>query len=168
MEKTKWFLVTGAAVLIIAFCCVLFILKQRRSNYGGVMDGDGMVNPYAVSTFSYYRGGGMENEHYRVTLEQDELTVETRIGEKTKRKKYRVPDDTLRKIENTLYDSGMKEWKGDFPDSEYFALDEDTTSISIDYADGTHIEFESTQEVPDEGWSAVKETMRLLEAIADK
>lgn len=166
MKKMKLILIIAAVITVL--CCILLWVRHGISDHGGVLDGDGMVNPYAVSTFSYYRGGGMENEHYRVTLEQDELTVETRIGEKTKRKKYRVPDDTLRKIENTLYDSGMKEWNGDFPDSEYFALDEDTTSISIDYADGTHIEFESTQEVPDEGWSAVKETMRLLEAIADK
>ena len=57
-----------AAVLIMALCCVLFILRHGSSDYGGVMDGDGMINPVAISTFSYYRGGGMENGHYKLKV----------------------------------------------------------------------------------------------------
>ena len=68
MKKMKWIILTGAAVLIMALCCVLFILRHGSSNYGGVMDGDGMINPVAISTFSYYRGGGMENGHYKLKV----------------------------------------------------------------------------------------------------
>ena len=168
MKKMKWIILTGTVVLIIALCCVLFILRHGSSDYGGVMDGDGMINPYAVRSFSYYRGGGMENGHYRVTLEDDELTVERRIGQKTELKKYTVPDDIRSGIEKVLFESGMKEWHGDFPESEYIALDADTVSVIIDYYDEAHIEFDSNQDVPDEGWDAVNEAMRLLEAIADK
>ena len=166
MKKMKWILIIAA--VIIALGCIWLIGKPGTSAPGNVLDGDGMINPAAVSMFSYYRGGGMENGHYRVTLEADKLTVERRIGERTNRKEYTVPDDTINAIEKVLYDSGMKEWRGDFPASEYIALDADTVSVTVDYYDGAHIEFNSNQEVPGEGWDAVNETMHLLEAIADK
>lgn len=166
MKKMKWVLII--AVGIIAFGGIWLIGKKGTSAPGNVLDGDGMINPTAVSTFSYYRGGGMENGHYRVTLVDDKLTVERRIGERTDRKEYTVPDDTINEVEKVLYDSGMKEWRGDFPASELIALDADTVSVTIDYYDGAHIAFDSNQEVPDEGWDAVNETMHLLEAIADK
>lgn len=175
MKKMKWILII-AAVLIVLGIVFLIVkpgdeapgVKPGAEAPGAVLDGDGMINPTAVSKFSYYCGGGMENGHYRVTLEADELTVERRTGEKTARKKYTVPDETIAEIENVLFASGMKEWRGEFPTSEYFALDADTVSVSIDYYDGAHISFNSNQEVPGEGWDSVNETMRLLEAIADK
>ena len=100
-----------------------------------------------------------------VTLEADELTVEERIGDKTTRKKYIVPDETINEIEKTLYDSDMKKRFGDFPERENSTMDADTISVVVDYGDGTHIEFDSNQEVPDEVWEAVNETIRLLEVI---
>lgn len=172
MKKMKGILIIAAAFTVI--CCVLLIFRQGISNHRNISDsgsihgGEGTGRPYAVSSFSYYRGGGMENEHYRVTLEANKLTVENRIGQKTTRKKYKVPDDVISEIEKALNDSGMKDWSGDFPQSEFFALDADTTSIEIDFGDGTHIEFDSDQIVPDGGWEAVRKTMDLLESIADK
>ena len=166
MKKMKWILIVAAAIIVPGI--VFLVVRPGTESPGAVLDGDGMINPAAICTFSYYRGGGMENGHYRVTLQDSELTVERRIGEKTTRKNYTVPDDTISRIESVFYDSGMKKWQGNFPESEFIALDADTVSVVIDYYDGAHIQFDSNKEVPDEGWEAVNETMHLLEAIADK
>ena len=166
MKKMKCILIIAAVIIAIGF--VFLAGKRGKESTGGVLDGDGMVNPYGVSLFSYDRGGGMENARYLVTLEAGELTVEKRTGEKTTVKKYEVPGDTVSEIEKILYDSGMKKRQVDFPESEYVALDADTVSVVIDYYDGAHIAFDSNHEVPKECWDAVNETMRLLEAIADR
>ena len=163
MKKMIWILIIVAVLIVLGFA--LFKERPELSKTSNVLDGDGMVNPYAISSFTYYRSSGMVNGHYRVTLEADELTVEERIGDKTTRKKYIVPDETINEIEKTLYDSDMKKRFGDFPERENSTLDADTISVVVDYCDGAHIEFDSNQEVPDEVWEAVNETMRLLEAI---
>ena len=166
MKKMTWILIIAAVIIVLG--CIFIIVRPGTSNFGNVLDGDGMINPYAISRFYYDCGGGIVNARYTVTMEADELTVERRTGEQATRKKYIVPDETISKIENVLYDSGMKNQQGDFPESEYIALDADTISVVIDYYDGAHIEFDSNQEVPDGAWEAVDETMRLLEAIADR
>lgn len=79
-----------------------------------------------------------------------------------------VPDETINRIEKVLYDSGMKKGPGDFPENEYQALDAETVSVTVAYGDGAFIHFDSNQKVPDGYWEAVDETMRLLEAAADK
>ena len=166
MKKMQYILIFAAVIIVLGF--IVLMVKPGASASGGVLDGDGMINPHAVSMFSYDRGGGMKNARYHMTLEAGELTVEKRTGQETAIKKYEVPDDTISEIENILYDSGLKKRTGVFPESENIALDADTISVIIDYYDGAHIEFNSNQEVPDEGWDAVNKTMRLLEAAADK
>ncbi|MBQ0100146.1 MAG: hypothetical protein KBS39_01400, partial [Lachnospiraceae bacterium] len=113
MKKMKYILIIAAVV--IALGIVFFMVRKSAPVPGGVLDGDGMINPYAISTFSYDCGGGMVNAHCHVTLEANELTVEERIGQKTTVKKYEVPDETINRIEKVLYDSGMKKGPGDFP-----------------------------------------------------
>ena len=166
MKKMKVILIIAAVLIVLG--AVWFLVKPGMPGPGSVLDGDGMINPYAISLFSYDRGGGMVNAHYRVTLEANELTVEERTGQETTIKKYEVPDETISSIEKVLYDSGMKKGQGDFPENEYQALDAETVSVIVDYGDGAHIQFDSNQKVPDEYWEAVDETMRLLESIADK
>lgn len=166
MKKMKYILIIAAVV--IALGIIFFMVRKSAPGPGGVLDGDGMINPYAISTFSYDRGGGMVNAHCHVTLEANELTVEERIGQETTVKKYEVPDETINRIEKVLYDSGMKKGPGDFPENEYQALDAETVSVTVVYGDGAFIHFDSNQKVPDGYWEAVDETMRLLEAATDK
>ena len=66
MKKMKWILIIIAVIIAIGF--VWLIGKPGTSAPGNVLDGDGMINPVAISTFSYYRGGGMENGHYKLKV----------------------------------------------------------------------------------------------------
>lgn len=62
----------------------------------------------------------------------------------------------------------MKEWNGDFPLNELFALDEETISVDITFSNGSSVRFSSSLSVPTEGWDAVSKAVALLETIVNK
>lgn len=160
----------AVAVLVIAagigFLIVRYVIKSRNS----VMDGDGMINPDAISIFSYQRSGGSLGASYRIFTEDDQMTVESCDGNgyKTYKKTYTLPPQIIQEMQSIISKSDMRNWDRNFAEKEIFAYDAETTSVSVYFADGASVTFNSGLEIPEGGWEAVDEVVNLLGKIADK
>lgn len=169
MKKLKWILILLAAVILALI--LWFVLKPGDGGVigggGMIMDGDGMINPAAIESISYRRGGGMLGAFYNVSLEDDRLTIESCEGNgmKTVKKTRTISPEDIGKIEDIIYDSGMRDW-GVLPKNDMIALDAETTSVTVYYCDGASVSFGSDDVLPEGGWDAVGEVIALLEASA--
>lgn len=180
MTKSRIIIVVIVVIGLVALGVFMWKLFFGKRNQGGdvkpfggdihVLDGDGMINPYAIQSFTYQRGGGELGASYVLYLENDKLTVERceGNGSKTVKKTYTVPSDVFENIMNILGAAGVRQFGNDLPRREEFALDAETTSVSVYYLDGASVSFDSDRKVPDGGWKAVNEVVELLENIADK
>lgn len=135
-----------------------------------VMDGDGMINPSAISTFRFSRDSSEMNSHYILTLEDEKLTVEDCAGNgyKTVTKTYTTTHELQLQMEEIIYEVGMRRWAQPLPFSEIQMLDGETTSVTVIFADETTISFSSERDVPEGGWEAVYKVVELMEEVIDK
>ena len=169
MKKMKWLIVIIAVIAVIVLAGAGIVIGMGRVRNNQVMDGDGMINPKAIDSFYYYRGGGELNAYYSILLENTKLTVESSEGNgcKTYKDNYTVPYEVIDEIQDVIMDSGMRQWK-ELPQKDIIAMDGETTSVTVNFTDGGSVYFYSDLEVPDGGWDAVREVVKILENIADK
>ena len=171
MKKMGIIIAIIGAVICLVGCGITFLGKPQVDPGGNYLDGDGMINEYAIESFTYQRGGGELGAFYNLYVtNSNELTVEECEGNgcKTYKKTYELPPEALSDMERILSQAGVRRWDDSFPDSEFFALDEETVSVRIHYCDGTDKSFNSNKVIPDNGWDAVNEVVTLLETVADK
>lgn len=158
-----------AAVVVLACICIL-IVRGLSMNNNNVLDGDGMINPMAIDSFTYRRGGGSLGADYALVLQGNSLSVEKCEGNggKTYKKSFTVPPEVIENIMSIIYDSEMRLWGSDFERSDLFVLDGETTSVTVSFSDGRSVSFDSDLIIPEGGWDTVNEVVHLLENIADK
>lgn len=162
----RWIIV----VIIVLVGISLLVARNRNEHNSKLPDGDGEVNSTAIDEFTYKCGGGSLNAHYALILKGDSLSVERceGNGSKTRKKNYTVPPEMINDITDIIFKSGMRDWEGSFERSELFALDAETTSVAVSFTDDRFVSFNSDLIIPDGGWEAVNEVVRMFESIADK
>lgn len=166
--KTVLFVFFGIILLVV----ICFFIERSKATLlnNPDLDGDGMTDPNVVLSFHFQRGGGDLGASYSLTLENGKLTVEKCEGNgyKTKSKSYTVPNETVGKIQEILAGADIRCYGNDFPKSDLTVLDGETSYVSVVFADGVKVSFDSGLEVPEGGWKAIYEVVELLENIADK
>lgn len=149
-------------VVVVALILVLIAFAACR---GGVVDGPGMVNPNAISKIDYYHGGSDIGDSYRISFEDQKLTFEKCEGNgmETITKTVDVDTDFYNEVVDWAISNNIRSWTN-LKKSDLEELDAPTTSLSVEYEDGTEIWVNSDDILPDEGWSAVKSLVKLFES----
>lgn len=164
---------TFVLIVIVAISVFAGVLVGCGGQDGKVEDDvmkEEKTNPEAVDYFTYNRGGGELNAFYCMYLKGNQLTVERSEGNgsKTHKKKYKVPSDVSKSIETVLANAGIRQWGNNFAIKEEVVLDGETTAVTVAFSDGTVISFSSDFIIPQGGWSAVNDVVKLLEGVANK
>lgn len=150
-------------VVVIILLVVIVPFKKNNKFDSYVMDGDGMINPRAINSFSYNRGGGELGAYFSLYLNDTELLImqSEGNGSRESKKKTKISYEDIDAIQDIIGDAGIRNW-GELPASDMFALDEEVTSVSIGFSDGTHVQFDSNKIVPDGGWPAINSIVDIL------
>lgn len=161
MKKMKTLIVVFVGIL---FTLLIAFLLFRNWTKGQIMDGDGMIKESSTIRVSYYQGGSSLGELYRITLEDNVVTIKSCQGNgyPTEEKSFEIYSDIYYLIDDIVYEYGMNEWEN-MPKSEEIVLDAASTSLTIDFRNGKSIKVSSDDILPDNGWEGVNKIVELLE-----
>ncbi len=169
MDKMK--VLFTVLIVVIVLISIIPVASRLKGNPVSHDSGNGnFAAAQGITVFNYYRGGGELGAIYNLCLEKDSLTVTQSEGNgaRTYKKTYTIPPEMTENIQRIVDDAKLEEIDDDFPESDLRVLDAETVSVSISFADGAHISFNSGKIVPETVWEAVDAIKRMLESVADK
>ena len=159
--------IVGVAVVVVA-AVIAGILIHSRQNESSPSGADADVR---LTFFAIYSGGGELGGHssWEITATDGgkaKIVIEEQISHdsRTKTTKRTVSAGVLRQLEAIIDAHGMAGWN-DLPESDIFALDAPSTSVSLTI-DGQRVSFGGDDELPSGGWAAVREMRAILEEAA--
>ena len=160
------------AVLTATAVIVLLLTKHYAKN--NILDGPDMIREdtfdfsrtYLCRVYYWHGGGSLgDSSSLELTIEPDEegrpvvqivSFDQPGAGEKAVEKTVRSSSYVVDGVQDIIDRYGMTEWV-DLPPSEEFALDAPTTSLSYEYSDGTSFSIGSDDELPEDGYRAIRE-----------
>lgn len=131
----------------------------------GVLDGPGMIDPYSYTYIEYYHGGGDLGDCYRLIYRPDEGVSMERYetaNAEPERKNVKGDDIIYNRCRDILMRYNMRDWR-ELPARDVIALDEASTTITIDFPD-RHISVNTnSSRLPNDGYEGIAQLREALE-----